>query len=65
MENDSEFNIRINIKDKVGIFRDTVAIFAQNKVDIVSVSQDITHKNYVPIEFVMHKASEMNIKKAL
>jgi len=64
-ENESEFYIRLNVKDKAGVLGDTAAIFGQNNVSIISVTQDIRHKAHVTLVFITHKSLEKNIRNSL
>jgi len=64
-KNESEFYIRLNIKDKAGILSDAVQIFDGNNVGIASVNQDIAYKDNVPLEFITNKTSEINIFNSL
>jgi len=64
-ENESEFYIRLDITDKVGILRDTVQIFSDNNVGIIFVTQDITHEGHAMLVFITHKASEISIRNSL
>ena len=64
-ENESEFYIRFNVKDKAGVLGDTAAIFGANNVSIISVTQDIRHESYVTLVFITHKSLEKNIRNSL
>jgi len=64
-ENESEFYIRLNIKDKVGVLGETATIFGENNVNIKSVTGDIMHDDHSPLAFITHKSSEKNIKNSL
>ncbi|MFT5872172.1 MAG: homoserine dehydrogenase [Clostridium sp.] len=64
-ENESEFYIRLNVKDRAGVLGDTAAIFGRNNVSIVSMTQDVKHKDDVRLAFITHISSERNIKNSL
>ncbi|MBW9145458.1 homoserine dehydrogenase [Clostridium sp. CM027] len=64
-ENESEFYIRLNVKDKAGVLGDTAKIFGNNNVSIVSVTQDVMLENYVILAFITHKSEEKNIRNSL
>ena len=64
-ENESEFYIRLNVKDKAGVLGDTAAIFGKNNVSIISVTQDIRHESHVTLVFITHKSLEKNIRNSL
>ncbi|NNU74520.1 homoserine dehydrogenase [Clostridium estertheticum] len=64
-ENESEFYIRLNVKDRAGVLGDTAKIFGKNNVSIASLTQDVVHKEYVLLAFITHKSSERNIRESL
>ncbi|WP_291637096.1 homoserine dehydrogenase [Clostridium sp.] len=64
-ENESEFYIRLNVKDRAGVLGDTAAIFGRNNVSIVSMTQDVRHEDDVLLAFITHISSERNIKNSL
>ncbi|MGH4050112.1 MAG: homoserine dehydrogenase [Clostridium sp.] len=64
-ENESEFYIRLNVKDRAGVLGDAAAIFGSNNVSITSLTQDVVHKEYVLLAFITHKSAEKNIRKSL
>jgi len=64
-ENESEFYIRLNVKDKAGVLGDTAAIFGSNNVSITSITQDVVDKEYVLLAFITHKSEEKNIRNSL
>jgi len=64
-ENESEFYIRLNVKDKAGVLGDTAAIFGKNNVSIISITQDVKQKDDVPLAFITHKSVEKNIRNSL
>ncbi|MBW9153690.1 homoserine dehydrogenase [Clostridium estertheticum] len=64
-ENESEFYIRLNVKDRAGVLGDTAKIFGKNNVSITSLTQDVVHKEYVLLAFITHKSSERNIRESL
>ncbi|MBU3158475.1 homoserine dehydrogenase [Clostridium frigoris] len=64
-ENESEFYIRLNVKDRAGVLGDTAKIFGKNNVSITSLTQDVVHKEYVLLAFITHKSSEKNIRESL
>ncbi|WP_298836940.1 homoserine dehydrogenase [Clostridium sp.] len=64
-ENESEFYIRLNVKDMAGVLGDTAKIFGKNNVSITSLTQDVVHKDYVLLAFITHKSSEKSIRESL
>ncbi|MBU3099544.1 MULTISPECIES: homoserine dehydrogenase [Clostridium] len=64
-ENESEFYIRLNVKDRAGVLGDTAKIFGKNNVSITSLTQDVVHKEYVLLAFITHKSTERNIRESL
>ena len=64
-QNESEFYIRLNIKDKVGVLGDMATIFGENNVSIRSVTGDVNHDDHSPLGFITHKSLEKNIKNSL
>ena len=65
VENESEFYIRLNVKDKAGVLGDTATVFGENNVSIVSVTGDVIHDDYGQLGFITHKSSEKNIRISL
>ncbi|MBU3145053.1 homoserine dehydrogenase [Clostridium sp. CF012] len=64
-ENESEFYIRLNINDKVGVLGAIAKIFGENNVSIISVTGDLRQDDYAPLAFITHKSSEKNIHNSL
>lgn len=64
-ENESEFYIRLSVKDKAGVLGDTATIFGKNNVSIISMTQDVLHEDHVPLAFITHKSSERDIRNSL
>jgi len=64
-ENESEFYIRLDIKDRVGVLGNIATIFGQNNVSIISVTGDVRHDGHGPLGFITHKSSEKNMKNSL
>ncbi len=64
-DNESEFYIRLDFKDKAGVLGDTAEIFGKNNVSIVSITQDVAHKTHSTLAFITHKSSEKNINNSL
>ncbi|HEY8889743.1 MAG TPA: homoserine dehydrogenase [Clostridium sp.] len=64
-DNESEFYIRLDFKDKAGVLGDTAAIFASNNVSIVSITQDVEHRDHSTLAFITHKSTEKNIENSL
>lgn len=62
---ETEFFIRMTVKDKPGVLARIAGIFGKYDVSISSVIQKGRNSNHVPIIFVTHKAKEMSIKKAI
>ncbi|MBU3190000.1 homoserine dehydrogenase [Clostridium bowmanii] len=64
-ENESEFYIRLNVKDRAGVLGDTAKIFGENNVSIISMTQDVRDEDDVPLAFITHKSVEKDIKNSL
>ncbi|MEK6264199.1 MAG: ACT domain-containing protein [Clostridium sp.] len=64
-ENSSEFYIRLNVRDKVGVLGGIASIFGKNNVSIVSVTQNVEHADFVSLVFITHKSLEKDINKSI
>ena len=64
-ENESEFYIRLNVRDKVGVLGHIASIFGKNNVSVVSVTQDVKHEDFVSLVFTTHKSLEKNISNSI
>jgi len=64
-ENESEFYIRLDFKDKAGVLGDTAKIFGKNNVSIVSITQEVSHEDHATLAFITHKSVEKNIRSSL
>ncbi|MBZ9623081.1 homoserine dehydrogenase [Clostridium tagluense] len=64
-ENEAEFYIRLNVKDRAGVLGDTAKIFGENNVSIISMTQDVSREDDVPLAFITHKSTEKNIRNSL
>ncbi|MBZ9686670.1 homoserine dehydrogenase [Clostridium estertheticum] len=64
-QNESEFYIRLNVKDRAGVLGDTAAIFGKNNVSIISMTQDVRDEDDVPLAFITHKSVEADIRNSL
>jgi homoserine dehydrogenase len=64
-ENESEFYIRLDFKDKAGVLGDTAKIFGKNNVSIVSITQEVEHQDHATLAFITHKSVEKNIRDSL
>ncbi|MCB2296584.1 homoserine dehydrogenase [Clostridium tagluense] len=64
-ENEAEFYIRLNVKDRAGVLGDTANIFGENNVSIISMTQDVSREDDVPLAFITHKSTEKNIRNSL
>jgi len=64
-ENESEFYIRLDFKDKAGVLGDTAEIFGENNVSIVSITQDVERVDHSTLAFITHKSEEKNIRNSL
>ncbi|MBU3114237.1 homoserine dehydrogenase [Clostridium lacusfryxellense] len=64
-ENESEFYIRLDFKDKAGVLGDTAKIFGKNNVSIVSITQEVEHQDHATLAFITHKSVEKNIRHSL
>lgn len=63
--NSSEYYIRLNVKDKVGVLAEITTIFGVENVNIFTVTQQIKGYNDVSIIFVTHKSLERNMLQAI
>lgn len=61
----SEYYVRVTVKDEPGILGEISTIFAENKVSILSVIQKGKRKDTVNLVFVTHKTKEGNVNKSL
>lgn len=64
-ENESEFYIRLNVRDKAGVLGDIASIFGKNNVSIVSVTQDVKGEDFVSLVFITHKSLEKDIRNSI
>ncbi|MGV8979569.1 homoserine dehydrogenase [Clostridium sp.] len=64
-ENESEFYIRLNVKDRAGVLGDTAKIFGENNVSIISMTQDVRDEDDVPLAFITHKSVDRDIRNSL
>ncbi|WHH61212.1 homoserine dehydrogenase [Petroclostridium sp. X23] len=62
---ETEFFIRLTVKDKPGVLAKIAGILGKHEVSIASVIQKDHNKDVVPLIFVSHHAKEQSIKKAL
>ncbi|MGE4283657.1 MAG: homoserine dehydrogenase [Clostridia bacterium] len=62
---ETEFFIRMTVKDKPGVLAKIAGIFGENEVSIASVIQKDHDKDFVPLIFVTHYAKELSMKKAI
>lgn len=61
----SKFYIRLNVKDKPGVLGQIAAIFGENHVSILTVTQDILKQNEVNLVFITHDAKYKSIIDSL
>jgi len=64
-DNESEFYIRLNVRDKAGVLGAIASTFGDNKVSIVSVTQDVKCEDFVSLVFITHKSLEKNIRRSI
>lgn len=64
-ENSSEFYIRLNVRDKVGVLGGIATIFGKNNVSIVSVTQNVKDEDFVSLVFITHKTLEKDIRNSI
>ncbi|MBU3144457.1 homoserine dehydrogenase [Clostridium sp. CF012] len=64
-QNESEFYIRLNVKDRAGVLGDTAKVFGENNVSIISMTQDVRDEDDVPLAFITHKSLEADIRNSL
>ena len=62
---ETEFFIRMTVKDKPGVLAKIAGIFGKHEVSIASVIQKGRNGDSTPIIFVTHKAKELSMKKAI
>ena len=61
---ESEYYLRLNVRDVSGVVADIAAVFKKHKVSIAQMRQD-ENKEIIPIVFITHKTSENAMKKAI
>ncbi len=64
-DNESEFYIRLNVRDKFGVLGGIASTFGKNNVSIVSVTQDVKHEDFVSLVFTTHKSLEIDIRNSI
>ena len=64
-ETESEYYIRITVRDIPGVLGEISSIFGKNNVSISSVIQKGNRQNLVPLVFVTHDTLEGNINKSI
>ncbi|MFA9398514.1 MAG: homoserine dehydrogenase [Clostridiaceae bacterium] len=64
-ENISEYYIRINSQDKVGVLGEITKIFGENNISILEMTQEVKQLNNVSIVFMTHEAFERDIRKSV
>ncbi|MFZ5353088.1 MAG: homoserine dehydrogenase [Bacillota bacterium] len=64
-EIETEYYIRFNVRDVAGVLGSISTVFGHNNVSIISVTQDIKHKDNVPLVFITHTSSEKDMRKSL
>lgn len=62
---ESEFFVRLTVKDKPGVLAKIAGCFGKHGVSIASVIQKDRGKDAVPLIFVTHLAKELSMKKAI
>lgn len=62
---ETEYFIRMTVKDKPGVLAKIAGIFGKHEVSIASVIQKGRNGDSTPIIFVTHKAKELSMKKAI
>ncbi len=62
---ETEYFIRMTVKDKPGVLATTAGIFGKHNVSIASVIQKDRNGDGTPIIFVTHKAKELSIRQAI
>jgi len=62
---ETEYFIRMTVKDKPGVLARTAGIFGKHDVSIASVIQKGRNGDSTPIIFVTHKAKELSIREAI
>ena len=60
-EIESEYYIRLNVKDKPGIIGDVGRLLGENNISISLVTQDIQTENEVDLDFLTQKCMEKSI----
>jgi homoserine dehydrogenase len=62
---ESEFFLRIIVKDAPGVLAKIANVLGQNKVSVATVMQKGQSGEHVPLIFVTHKAKEISVKRAV
>ena len=63
--NSSEYYLRLNVKDKVGVLGQISAIFGKYNVSIFTVIQEVKEENDVSLLFITHTAKEGDIRQSI
>ena len=61
---ESEYYIRLDVHDVVGVIADIAAVFKKHKVSISQMRQ-ADSKEIIPVVFVTHKTREFDMQKAI
>jgi homoserine dehydrogenase len=64
-DNKSEYYIRLNVKDRIGVLGQITTIFGEYNVSILTVIQEVKEENEVSLLFITHRAKEGEISKAI
>lgn len=64
-DNKSEYYIRLNVKDRVGVLGQISTIFGENNVSILTVIQEVKEENEVSLLFITHTAKEGEMSNAI
>lgn len=62
---ESEYYIRLIVKDRPGVLGKISSVFGSNGISLSSVIQKGTKGDEASLVFVTHRASELNVKRAL
>ena len=63
-DHESEYYIRLDVHDVVGVIADIAAVFKKHKVSISQMRQ-ADSKEIIPVVFVTHKTREFDMQKAI
>jgi homoserine dehydrogenase len=64
-ENVSGYYIRLDVKDQPGILGEVAAVFGENHISVLSITQNVKSKDSTSMVFMTHETQEGNINKSI